>query len=66
MTVKFHRLVQRYAWEIMRYYERESGLNLADEFHDEFMVEVHRTAKNPDRNHFDSSGLRPFYGTGRR
>jgi hypothetical protein len=32
MTVKFHRLVQRDAWEIMRYYERESGRKLADGF----------------------------------
>ena len=62
MTVKFHRLVQRDAWEIMGYYERESGRNLADEFHDEFhdefMAEIHKAAKSPDRNHFDSSGLR--------
>jgi plasmid stabilization system protein ParE len=58
MTVKFHRLVQRDAWEIMRYYERESGRKLADEFHDEFMAVVRAAAENPERNHFDSSGLR--------
>jgi plasmid stabilization system protein ParE len=58
MTVKFHRLVQQDAWEIMRYYERESGLILADEFHGAFMDAVHKAGRNPERNHFDASGLR--------
>lgn len=58
MSVKFHRLVQHDGWEIMRYYERESGVALADEFYDEFMNAAQAASENPERNHFDPSGLR--------
>jgi plasmid stabilization system protein ParE len=58
MTVRFHRLVQYDAWEIMRYYERESGAKLTDEFYEEFMHAVMKAGDWPDRHHFDSSGLR--------
>jgi plasmid stabilization system protein ParE len=50
--------VQQDAWEIMRYYEHESGSKLADEFYDELMAAVRRMSTNPEGNHFDPSGLR--------
>ncbi len=58
MTVRFHRLVQRDVWQIMRYYERESGVKLADEFYDEFLRKAQESGANPNKFHFDSSGLR--------
>ena len=58
MTLWFHRLVQRDVQSILRYYEGESGGKLADEFYAEFMHFVGLVAANPERFHFDASGLR--------
>jgi plasmid stabilization system protein ParE len=50
--------VQQDAWEIMRYYEHQSGPKLADEFYDELMETMRKMAANPEGRHFDPSGLR--------
>lgn len=58
MTLQFHRLVQNDVWEIMRYYEHESGTRLADEFYEEFMLRVHAVVMNPQGFHLVAGGLR--------
>lgn len=58
MTIRFHRLVQKDVWDIMRFYEEEACAFLADEFYRELMVSVDQCGENPERFHFDQSGLR--------
>ena len=58
MKVIFHRLLSRDIRDTMRYYEMESGPRLADDFYDEFISLVRVAAEDPERFHFDESGLR--------
>ena len=58
MTLWFHRLVQRDVQSILRYYSDKAGEKLANEFYSELMHFVARIAENPERFHFDKSGLR--------
>ena len=58
MTVRFHRLVQQDVWQAIRFYEAESGKELADAFYREFIHLVRKAENRPERFHFDLSGLK--------
>jgi plasmid stabilization system protein ParE len=58
MIARFHRLVQKDVWDVMQHYQQVAGDKLADEFYDEFIRATQIAAENPERFHFDRSGLR--------
>lgn len=58
MKVSYNRLVERDVQLAMRYYAKESGWQLAEDFYQEFDARVSEIAGNPKRFHFEASGLR--------
>jgi plasmid stabilization system protein ParE len=58
MAVIFNRLVQKDVWQILDFYEEESGEALADAFYRELMESVLNAEENPSRHHFLKEPLR--------
>jgi len=58
MALIFHRLVQKDLRTVLRYYEEESGVQLADLFFAELDSLVAQIANKPTKFHLVSSGLR--------
>ena len=54
----YHRLIQRDLRAALRYYETESGIELADRFFWEVEEAVSSIEANPTGHHFSESGLR--------
>jgi toxin ParE1/3/4 len=47
----FHRLIQKDLNSIVRYYNDESGIALADRFYDTFIFSAKKTLEHPERCH---------------
>ena len=57
MDVRFHRRVQADLDEILKKYY-EISRELGEDFFAEFQIGINKTIENPQRFHFDRSGLR--------
>lgn len=58
MDLIFHRLVQRDLRIVLRYYEEEAGVELADRFFDELGRLVREIEKNPTKFHLIDDEIR--------
>lgn len=58
MALIFHKLVQRDLRIVLRYYEEEAGVELADQFFDELERLVREIEQNPTKFHRIHDGIR--------
>ena len=58
MDLIFHRLVQRDLRIVLRYYEEEAGVELADRFFDELGRLVREIEQNPQKFHLINDEIR--------
>ncbi len=58
MGLAFHPLVQRDLRAVLRYYEEEGGVSLADRFYTELVGLIARIEESPERFHLAEPSLR--------